>query len=428
MIRHELVCRATGERFDPQGAQHYLSPTLGPETPAGGCLLGVLEFEYDFASAPAGLRESIAASPHRDTRRYSGLLPIAGAESLPPIGVGGTPLLDGGEWARRRGFGDLWFKDDARNPSGSYKDRASELVVAKARESGARRVVAASTGNAATALAACCAAAGLECVLFVPASAPEGKLAQMLAFGAIVLRVDGTYDQAYELSVEATRRFGWINRNTAYNPLTIDGKRTGAFEIAEQLGQGQRGWQAPDVVAVSAGDGVILSGLAKGFRDLRALGWIDRVPRILAVQAAGADSLVRGFESGAEVPPVVPGAHSMADSIVVEAPRNGVVALREIRESGGAAIAVTEDEIRRALREVATERGLFAEPSCAAAAAGVEAAAERGLVRRDERIVVVLTGSGLKDVRGALSCVETPDPIAPTLDAALEQIESRKSE
>ena len=251
----------------------------------------------------------------------------------------------------------------------------------------------------------------------MPATAPEGKLAQMRAFGATVVRVDASYDVAYELSLRATARMGWLIRNTGYNPYTIDGKRTGAFEIAWQLG-----WRAPDVVAVGTGDGVILAGLAKGFRDLRALGWIDRVPRMLGVQASTASSLARGFASGDLVPPTVPGSRSIADSIVVDAPRNGVIALREARESGGAIIDVPDDEIRRALREAASERGIFMEPSCAAAVAGVEAAAERGLLRKDERVVIVVTGTGLKDVKGALSCVRVPAPVAPTLEAALAEI------
>lgn len=412
MIPYKLVCSMSGAEY-PADSSHYLSPDKGPETPPGGCLRGVFDIVYDWAAAPRPVsREAISSSRARGSRRYLDLLPIARADSLPALIVGDTPLIDGGRFAEKRGFTRLCFKDDTRNPTGSYKDRASEIVVAKARELGIRRITAASTGNAATALAGMCASCGMEAVVFVPAGAPQGKLAQILAYGARVVRVQGTYDDAFELSLAATERFGWYNRNTAYNPYTIDGKRTAAFEIAEQMN-----WEVPDVVAVSSGDGVILSGLWKGFKDLRDAGLTDRVPRMLSVQAQGSNSIVRAMREGLDVPPTVRGASSMADSIVVEAPRNGIMAIRDLRESQGAAIDVTEEEIRSGVRDVARETGIFAEPSCAATAAGVVKAAEQGLIGRTERIVCVLTGNGLKDVAGALKCVQVPEPIEPTLDA-----------
>ncbi|MCB2156200.1 threonine synthase [bacterium] len=412
MLPYKLVCSESGAEYPPQ-SMHYLSPEKGPETPAGGCLRGVLDIVYDWSASPQPItRESIAASRALGTRRYMDLLPIESPDSLPAVIVGNTPVVPGGRFAEKRGFKHLFFKDDTRNPTGSYKDRASEIVVAKARELGISRITAASTGNAATALSGLCASTGLEAIVFVPAGAPQGKLAQILAYGARVIRVQGTYDDAFDLSLAATERFGWYNRNTAYNPYTIDGKRTAAFEIAEQMG-----WEVPDVVAVSSGDGVILSGLWKGFKDLRDAGLTDRVPRMLSVQAEGSNSIVRAIREGLDVPPTLRGASSMADSIVVEAPRNGVMAVRDIRESGGTAIDVTEEEIQAGLRDTAQEAGIFCEPSCAATAAGVVKAAEEGLIGRDERIVCVLTGNGLKDVAGTLKCVKVPEPIEPKLEA-----------
>ncbi|MEQ8819197.1 MAG: threonine synthase [Sumerlaeia bacterium] len=410
MLPHRLVCRASGRSYDPS-AITYLCEEEGPKTPPGGILRGVLEVEYDFAAKPIEPRH-FADTGRQGTARYLPLLPLPSPDLLPPLQVGGTPLESGGRWGQKRGFARLWFKDEARNPTGSFKDRASVMVVAKAKQLGITRVTAASTGNAGTALAGMCAAAGMEAIVFVPESAPEGKLCQLLAYGATVVRVAGTYDDAFELCLRATEEFGWYNRNTAYNPWTIDGKRVPAFEIAEQLG-----WRAPDWIAVSVGDGCIISGLAKGFRDLLGARLIDKMPKLLAVQAEGSNTIVRAWRDDLPEPIVVPGAKSMAESIVVEAPRNGLLALRDIRDSDGAGVAVSEDEIRQAMRELAAETGLFVEPSCAITAAGVEKAAERGYLSRDEEIVVVLTGTGLKDVRGAMKCYKMPEPVKPKLKA-----------
>jgi threonine synthase len=303
-------------------------------------------------------------------------------------------------------------KDDTRNPSGSTKDRASLLVVAKAQEYGYATVAAASTGNAATALAAVSAAAGVRAVVFVPASTPRGKLVQMLSYGARVLPVAGSYDQAFELCLEACDAFGWYNRNTALNPFTIEGKKTAALEVAASLAP-----EEPDVVVVPTGDGVILAGLAKGFQDLVRGGLLAGMPRLLSVQPEGSAAIVRAWGEGADTVEALPGAESVADSLTVEAPRNAILCLRRIRESGGGAVAVPDSAILEAIPFLARHTGVFAEPAAAAPLPGLKAALERGLVRKDERIVLLVTGAGLKDIPAASRGVREPDPVEARLDA-----------
>ncbi len=391
----------------------YLCPVCSEVDRPGRSLRGVLEVIYSFEHInPFAIPEGLKASRARGLFRYAGFLPVDKEECLPPLPVGDTPLVPGGRLAEALGLKQLYLKDDTRNPTGSYKDRASALVVAKARERGLTTVCTASTGNAATALAGFCASVGLDCRVIVPESAPPAKLAQMLIFGAQVIPVRGTYDQAFDLSVEACRAFGWYNRNTAYNPFTIDGKRTAAFEIWEQLG-----YEAPDSVWIPVGDGVILSGVAKGFRDLKSMGLIDRVPRLVACQAEGSAAIVQALEQGVDDPEPVPGARSIADSIVVEAPRNGILAVRDVRESSGRGVAVSDAAILDALALLGKKTGIFVEPSCAAAVAALKQEFEAGRVSDDERVVVLLTGTGLKDVDAARKAVSLPASIEPALDA-----------
>jgi threonine synthase len=305
----------------------------------------------------------------------------------------------------------LWVKNEGANPSGSLKDRASFLVVAEALRLGERRVVTASTGNAASSLAAVCAAAGLEAVIFVPESAPRAKLAQMLVCGARVVRVQGTYDDAFALSLAYTEERGGLNRNTAYHPLTIEGKKTAALELWAQLGG-----RVPDVVCVSVGDGVIVGGLHKGFLDLQRTGLAPRLPRLVGVQAEHSDAIHRYVRDGvyrnAERPVTV------ADSISVSCPSNAHGARRAILESAGSTLTVSDAEILAAQSRLAASTGVFTEPAGAAALAGLERlqAGEEPLPP-DATVVLMATGHGLKDVDAALHRVELPRPIPPTLEA-----------
>jgi threonine synthase len=311
----------------------------------------------------------------------------------------------------------LWLKDDTRNPSGSTKDRASLLVVAKAREYGCDTVATASTGNAATALAAVAAAVGMRAVAFVPHAAPEAKLAQLLCYGAEVFPVEGSYDQAFDLCLEACEALGWYNRNTALNPFTIEGKKTAALEIARQLAP-----EIPDAVLVPTGDGVIIAGVAKGFTDLQRAGLMDRVPRLIAVQPGGSAGIAQALRGGSDVPALVPDAHSIADSLTVQMPRNGLHSLKVIRASGGGGVIVSDDAIIEAIALLARTTGVFAEPAAAAALAGLLVALEEGMVMLSERVALLVTGTGLKDVPTAMRSVTRPPPIAPRLEAVVERL------
>jgi threonine synthase len=331
--------------------------------------------------------------------------------------VGGTPLISASKLAQTAGVQEVWIKDDGRNPTGSLKDRASALVVAHAMQIGAAIVTTASTGNAAAALAGLAASAGLRAVIFVPAAAPEAKIAQLMAYGAIVLLVQGNYDQAFDLCVAAAERYGWYCRNTAMNPFTVEGKKTVAIEIAEQLD-----WQTPDAVVVSVGDGNIIAGVYKGFADLYALGWIERIPRLIGVQAEGSASLYHAWRSGSDGVNLRPTeAHTIADSIAADLPRDRVRAIRAIRQTNGAFMSVTDDEIDAALIMQARQTGVFAEPAAAAALAGLRKARGEGVLGSGDSVVLISTGSGLKDVRGALRAVTNAHDaghlIRPSLDA-----------
>ncbi len=403
MASFTFVCSECGARY-PETAVRYTCPTCSARQEPGGVTRGVLRVEL--ADPP---RRRPSARMH-DPGTLVTVLPVASPVSLPPCRVGGTPLLPVPGLRRELAMPHLWLKDDTRNPSGSTKDRASLLVVAKAIEYGCGTVAAASTGNAASALAALAAAGGVRAVVFVPAAAPPAKLVQMASYGARIVPVAGSYDDAYELSIAACERFGWYNRNTAYNPFTIEGKKTAALEIAGDLTPDEA-----DVVVVPTGDGVVVAGIAKGFADLHAAGLLHRPPRLLVVQPAGSCAIARALRGGA--PEVAPLAHaeSVADSLVVKAPRNAIMALAVVRASGGAGVVVSDDAILDAVVRLARLTGVFAEPAAAAALAGLQAALGEGLVSRDERAVLLVTGSGLKDVAAAGRRVAIPAAVPPDL-------------
>lgn len=326
-------------------------------------------------------------------------LPVE-AEWFPAIPVGNTPL-----WAPQRLRGELgapglWLKDDTCNPSGSFKDRASWLVAAFARKHGVKEIVLASTGNAASSMAAVGAAAGLAIKVFLPASAPVAKRIQVLQYGAELVPVEGTYDQAFDLSLEYSKRTGSLSRNTAYNPLTIEGKKTVAFEIVDDLRGAGAG--APGHVFVPVGDGVILAGVYRGFENLLALGRIEQMPTVWACQAEGSSAIARalGTPHSASDPFGPPqSSQTVADSIAVDVPRNGLHALAKLRRYRGQAVVVSDDEILAAQRTLAAGSGLFAEPSSSAAFAGWLKVRDR--LPAEENSVVLITGSGLKDIQSA---------------------------
>ena len=410
MTSYRLVCTDCGRSFAPAEVD-YLCPDCAGSGPAGHAPRGVLRVDFDRPTTP------FPDPAFPDARRWHALLPLASPELLPPLPVGPTPLHRPARLAEALGLPGLVLKDDTGLPTGSLKDRASSVVVGKARELGRDTITTASTGNAAVALSAMAASVGLRAVILVPKTAPIAKRTQMLVFGATVVPVDGTYDDAYALSLEATRAFGWYNRSTAYNPYTVDGKKTVAFELWEQLGR-----RAPDAIVVPTGDGVILSGVHKGFCDLHALGLLDRLPRLYAAQAEGSAAIVRAFARTDDEVPGHVGARTIADSICVSVPAAGRWAVRALRETGGGGIVVTDDEITQAIGLLGRTAGLFAEPAAAAALAGVQRALRDGLVRRDETVAALITGNGLKDVAAGGRAVTMPEPIAPNLDALRRRV------
>lgn len=415
MASFRFRCSECGTDY-AEHAVELVCPDCTRHQRPGGSTRGVLEVEL------TTLPSAWPAAPMSSPEALAEFLPLASPQSWPPLAVGGTPLLEVERLRRHLGTPALWIKDDTRNPSGSTKDRASALVVAKAIEYRRDTVAAASTGNAATALAAIAAASGIRAVLFVPASVPETKLVQMLAYGADVLPIDGTYDQAFELCVQACQRFGWYNRNTALNPFTIEGKKTAALEIAAAITP-----ECPDVVVVPVGDGVIIAGIAKGFSDLRRAGLISHIPRLIAVQPEGSAAIVTALVAGDDDIQAVLEAESVADSLVVQAPRNARLCLRQIRASNGGAVAVADEAIIAAIAELAEMTGVFAEPAAAASLAGLHAAIETGLVDTTERIVLLVTGTGLKDVPAAAQSVIRPAPVKPTIEAISARVQGDRS-
>ena len=294
------------------GREHRIGET---EYVCASCR-GNLDLVYDYGRVRAQLtKASLAVDRNFTMWRYRSLLPIEDSAAVPPLTVGWTPIYDCAKLAQRYGVRQLLIKDDGRNPTASFKDRPSALAVVKAQEARAAIITTASSGNAGSALAGICASVGMESVIFVPASAPAPKIAQLQIYGATVVSVEGSYDQAYDLCIKASQQFGWYQRSTGYNPFTREGKKTAALEIAEQLN-----WNVPDKVFVAVGDGNIISGIWKGFNDLHRIGFIDRLPQMIGVQSEMASAIVDAA-NGDGIVREGP-AHTIADSINVGTPRD----------------------------------------------------------------------------------------------------------
>lgn len=376
--------------------------------------VGTLAVLYDYPALKAQLdRDALRSNPVRSMWRYRALLPLQPDSPTPPLRVGDTPLYEAPRLAAALGVTRAWVKDDGQNPTGSLKDRASALIVARAQEQKMPVVSTASTGNAAAALAGVAASVGLKTIIFVPATAPEAKIAQLLIYGATVLLVEDTYDVAFDLCHTMCEQEGWYCRNTGLNPYTAEGKKTVSYEIAEQLG-----WRLPDVVVVSVGDGNIIAGVYKGFYDLQQLGWIPRVPRLIGVQAAGSAALVDAWQRDLRPEQMQPiETQTIADSISAGLPRDRAKALQAVRQTGGAFVAVSDDEIVRAIPQLARLTGVFAEPAAAAVFAGAQRAVQSMMIDIHESVLLLATGNGLKDVRRAQQAVGSGLRVQPDLAA-----------
>jgi threonine synthase len=374
---------------------------------------GVLEIVYDYDYIKSRISPGkIAARREFSIWRYLEFLPIEEGSKLSPLRVGWSPLYRTEKLGEALGLSKLYVKDDGLNPTSSLKDRASAIAVVRAANAGKDTAACSSTGNAASSLAGGAAAMGLRSFIFVPERAPQGKVTQLLIFGATVISVKGNYEDTFRLSAEAIEKYGWYNRNAAVNPYLSEGKKTVSLEIAEQLGgllhsppdgtacgAAAPGFAAPDYVAISVGDGCTIAGVWKGFKDLYAAGFIDKLPRLVSVQASGCCPVNRAVETNRPVERMEE--NTLADSIAVGVPRNGAKAAAAIRESGGITVNVGDDEILAAMRLLGKTAGVFGEPAGAAGTAGLKKAAEQKLIPADAVVVSVVTGNGLKDVVSA---------------------------
>ena len=406
MFVEELKCLKCGRKHAPTKGL-YTCKKCG----------GKLEILYDYDAVAEKINKKELAKRSAGVWKYFELLPVASRKNIVTLDEGGMPLLEAKNLARELGMRQLLLKDETKNPTASFKDRPMSVGLSKAVEFGARKVVTASSGNAAIALAAYAAKAGIECHAFVPAGAAESKLAQLSMYGAHVVQVasKGVGDSTYEFMRASWKKFRWhpIPSCGAFNPYQPEGSKTMSYEICEQLG-----WRVPDWVVVPVGAGTLLSGNAKGYFEFEQLGLVEGVPHLAAVQAEGCAPLVKAFRHGTppyEIP-TWPNPNTVAGGLVDPYPWDADTAIPAIERSKGAVQAVSDAEILEAEKLLAKSEGIFAEPSGAAGLAGLRKLLDAGIVDRSEVVVVEVTGGGLKDVGTAMKLAEEPVVIEPKLE------------
>jgi len=380
-MKFKYICTNCGEEYETNDIM-YLCPKCSATNESNHPPKGVLKVIYNYDKIKKNFEEF-------ETTGFIDLLPIRDLASMPNLKVGNTPLYEY-EFQNEGASIGLFIKDDSQNPTYSFKDRASALVTAFAKEKEIDTIVAASTGNAGSSLAGLCAAQQQKAIIYVPKSAPKAKLTQIRMYGAELVEVDGNYDKAFDMSIAATKENGWYNRNTAYNPLTIEGKKTVSFEIASQMRD-----EMPDRIFVPVGDGVIISGVYKGFEDLLKLGLIEKIPTIVAVQAEGSNNLIANMDTDEFT---FESSQTIADSISVDIPRNFYMARDFLKKYKGETHEVSDRDILKASQLLSQYTGLFAEPAAAAAFAGFVDYFQEGITKDGSKNLVLLTGSGLKDI------------------------------
>jgi threonine synthase len=396
-----LRCRECGHAF-PAEALHVCEWCFGP-----------LEVVYDYEKiAEATSRESIAAGP-ASIWRYANLLPAVNDGAV-DLGAGFTPLVRADRLAAELGLGELWLKNDTLNPTGSFKDRVVSVALARARAMGFKVAACASTGNLANSVAAHAARAGMRHVVFIPSNLEAGKVVTTAVYGPNLVAVDGSYDDVNRLCAElASEHPTWAFVNVNLRTYYAEGSKTLAFETAEQLG-----WQAPDHVVVPVASGSQLTKIAKGFRELHKVGLLTEEPhvRVSGAQAEGCSPVATAFTEGHEyIRPVKP--HTIAKSLAIGNPADGPYALEEVRRSGGALEAVSDQEIVDAMLLLARTEGIFAETAGGVTVATLSRLAAKGVVRSDERVVAYITGAGLKTIEAVAPVCGPTATIAPTMDA-----------
>ncbi len=406
----KLTCVCCGAEYADGGPM--TCPKCGPGE-------GILDVQFDLPAVAKSLTRAALADRPLSHWRYRELLPLDESSIPTDDRTGWTPMIQAPRLAEALGVGRLRLKDEGVNPSGSFKDRASSVGVARALQEGRRVLACASTGNAASSLARSAAANGVQANIFVSQVVPDGKLAQLLAYGARVFKVMDSYTKAYELCSQACDHFGWYSRSAAINPYLVEGKKTGGLEVAEQCAD-----HPPDWVVCSVGDGCSIAGVYKGLAQMRAIGVIDWQVKMLGVQAAGVAPLTEAFETGSLA--VSPSGDTYADSINVPVPRNWRKAVNAVRDSGGAYVKVSDEQIMEAVRLTGRLTGVFAEPAAAAAVAGVAQARRQGIIDAGANVVAMITGNGLKDTAGAIRAVGGPHEIPPLLDEVKRIVEAEE--
>ncbi len=399
---HHFQCINCGNHFNKDEVK-YLCPDCSENNSSASPPKGVLKTIYDYEN----LKKEISGFVQLKQNNFIDILPIKNSKNLPNLRIGNTPLYSIKNIDDSKLPFNLFLKDDSQNPTFSFKDRASAIVSAYAKENGFKTIVTASTGNAGSSLAGICASQGQKAVIIVPEKAPAAKLTQIIMYGAKIIPVKGNYDDAFDLSIEATKEFGWYNRNTAFNPFTIEGKKTVSFELYEQLN-----FTVPDNIFVPVGDGVIISGIYKGFEDLLKLNIIKKMPCIIAVQSNESDNLIRNINKQKFISK---SSSTIADSISVDIPRNFYMTQHFIKTYDGKCLSVSDDEIIKASSILSKNTGLFAEPAAAAAFAGLLSYSKNHQISESSNNVVLLTGSGLKDLNSVKKIINIPDAIAPSI-------------
>lgn len=396
-----------------------LSPSQTAETCPSCGEKGILDIEYDYEA----MGKVVDLKYFQDNQdfsmwRYQPLMSVESDDFKKMLHVGWTPLYKAARLNQEINVKTLYIKDEGLNPSASLKDRASAVAVLKASEAKHSVISCSSTGNAASSLACHAARMGLKSVIFVPKRAPLGKVTQLMVYGTTLISVDGDYRQTFNLSKQAIEAYGWYNRNAAINPHLVEGKKTVALEIAEQLD-----FQPTDWVAVSVGDGCTIAGVYKGFYDLLMLGLIKKMPRLLGVQSEGCDPFCQAWIT--KSPLLECEENTIADSIAVGIPRNPIKAQKAVANSDGAWIAVADADILNAMKQLGSREGIFGEPAGVAALAGIKKAVKDGIIQPTETVTFIMTGNGLKDPENARKAVGAPPLLKPDLLALQKYLQEK---
>lgn len=409
MSKYLLKCITCGKEFAKDEVDYYC--------PDCGDRKGTLEVVYDFALVRKEFEFSLTSLQKRGIWAFDFLLPFEGKIDFPELLVGNTPLYKSPSLSRKYGIREVLIKDDGRNPTASFKDRASAIAVAKAMEKGFDTIFCASTGNAASSLSGLSAVSGLKSVIFVPSTAPVAKITQLQVYGSKILAIEASYDRVFDLSMEIGMSMGWYCRNSAINPYLLEGKKTCALELAFEMED-----DLPDFIFVSAGDGTVLSSFYKGFEDMKELGLIEKVPKIAGIQAEGSAAIKKTYEAGFPFEPIDLEATTVADSICVGKPRDVIKACHYTEAHDGLLLSVSDNEILESIIELARETGVFAEPAGATAFAGFKKARKLGLVGEKDRVVIVVTGNGLKDLKNVSAVLPEVRILPPDRDAIEEAL------